>query len=60
MGVEMKNNLKKTLLEIEEIIAKIGVYNLGNIQSSRNGKSELIRSFKAKIKAAKIINEKLR
>ncbi len=56
----MDNELKNILLEIEEIIAKIGNCDIGKEQISDNGRRELKDIFKDKIKVAKSINSRLK
>lgn len=56
----MNDNLQVVLLEIEEIIAKIGNYDIGQAKFSAQGKNELIALFKEKLKDAKSISEKLK
>lgn len=50
----MKNKFSEILIEIDDIIAKIGDYKLSDTQ-----RSELIKAFNGKIKQAKIINKKV-
>jgi len=54
----MDNNFNQILKEIEEIIAKLGNYNIGKAQFSAQGKKELQQLFKEKIKLAKSLNTK--
>ena len=56
MNIELEN----ILLEIEDIIAKIGNYDVRKGRFSEQGKGELIILFKKKIKIAKSINENLK
>ena len=56
----MNNELAIVLLEIEDIIAKIGNYDVRKNRFSEQGKGELKMLFKKKIKIAKSINEKLK
>lgn len=53
----MQNNLNKILLEIEEIIAKIGNYDIGKAQFSKQGRKELTSLFRTKIKLAKALSK---
>ncbi|MCF6319820.1 MAG: hypothetical protein L3J83_11185 [Proteobacteria bacterium] len=50
----MDNDLKNILLEIEDIIAKIGNYNIGKARLSEQGRKELKELFDTKIKEAKL------
>lgn len=56
----MDNDLKNILMEIEEIIAKLGNYDIGKAQFSDQGRKELKGLFKKKINIAKSINERLK
>ncbi|HFC30395.1 MAG TPA: hypothetical protein ENJ44_05065 [Oceanospirillales bacterium] len=53
----MKNNVDKILLEIEQIIAKIGNYDIGKLQLSSQGRKELSRLFRQKVVLAKTIKK---
>ncbi len=53
----MDNDLKNILLEIEDIIAKIGNYNIGKAQFSEQGGQELKELFDKKINEAKLITQ---
>lgn len=53
----MGNELKNILLEIEEIIAKIGNYNIGKARLSEQGNRELKQLFDKKIKEAKLLTQ---
>jgi hypothetical protein len=51
----MENNYNQLLHEIEEIIAKIGNYDIGKLKLSDKGRFELTQLFRKKIKMAKIL-----
>lgn len=56
----MEDDLKIILQEIEDIIAKIGNYDIGKARFSEQGKKELTALFKKKIQIAKCIREKMK
>lgn len=56
----MIDDLNTTLLEIEEIIAKIGNHDMSKGQFSEQGRNELNELFNKKIQIAKSLNEKLK
>lgn len=55
----MDSELKKILLEIEKIIAKIGNHDSGKTKTSVQAKKELKAIFNKKINLAKSIKKKL-
>ena len=54
----MENNIEEILTEIEQIIAKIGNYDIGKLQLSEQGRRELTELFRKKVLQAKLIKEK--
>lgn len=53
----MINNVDNILIEIEQIIAKIGNYDIGKLQLSSQGRKELSRLFRQKVVLAKTIKK---
>ena len=54
----MENNIQDILTEIEQIIAKIGNYDIGKLKLSEQGRKELTELFRKKVHLAKTIKEK--
>ena len=54
----MDHELELILIEIEEIIAKIGNYDIGNLKLSQKGRKELTLLFRNKLRKAQQIRNK--